>query len=57
MEQNECRWQEELTEDADYVLVAYGTTARIARTAMRKLRGQGHQGRADPAHHPVALPQ
>ena len=41
MEQNECRWQEELTEDADYVLVAYGTTARIARSAMRKLRDKG----------------
>ena len=41
MEQTECRWQEEMTEDADYVLVAYGTTARIARSAMRKLREEG----------------
>ena len=41
MEQTECRWQEEMTEDADYVIVAYGTTARIARSAMRKLRAEG----------------
>ena len=41
MEQDECRWQEELTEDADYVIVAYGTTARIVRSAMRKLRAEG----------------
>ena len=41
MEQQECRWQEEMTEDADYVIVAYGTTARIARSAMRKLREKG----------------
>lgn len=57
MEQNECRWQEELTEDADYILVAYGTTARIARSAMRKLRNKGIKAGADPAHYPVALPQ
>ena len=41
MEQTECRWQEEMTEDADYVICAYGTTARIARSAMRKLRAEG----------------
>ena len=41
MEQTECRWQEEMTDDADYVIVAYGTTARIARSAMRKLRDEG----------------
>ena len=41
MEATECRWQEEMTEDADYVICAYGTTARIARSAMRKLRAEG----------------
>jgi len=41
MEQTECRWQEEQVEDADYVMVAYGTTARIARSAMRRLREKG----------------
>lgn len=37
----ECRWQEEMVEDADIVIVAYGTTSRIARSAMRKCREQG----------------
>ncbi len=41
MTQNEVRVQTELTEDADYILVAYGTTARVARSAMRKLRAAG----------------
>ncbi len=38
---NECRWQEEMLEDAEIVLVAYGTTSRIARSAMRKCREKG----------------
>ena len=33
--------QEEMVEDAEIVLVAYGTTSRIARSAMRKCREQG----------------
>ena len=37
----ECRWQEELTQDAEIVIVAYGTTSRIARSAMRKCREEG----------------
>lgn len=37
----EAREEEYLTEDADYILVAYGATARIARTAVGKLREQG----------------
>ena len=41
MTQNEVRVQTELTEDADYILVAYGTTARVARCAMRKARAAG----------------
>lgn len=41
IEAAECRWQEEMVEDADIVIVAYGTTSRIARSAMRKCREQG----------------
>ena len=41
IEAAECRWQEEMVEDAEIVLVAYGTTSRIARSAMRKCREQG----------------
>jgi len=41
MEKNECRWEEFMLEDAELVLVAYGTPARIAQTVATKLRAQG----------------
>ena len=41
MKEKECRWQEENIEDAEIVLIAYGTTSRIARSAMRKCRDKG----------------
>ncbi|MDD3882775.1 MAG: 3-methyl-2-oxobutanoate dehydrogenase subunit VorB [Eubacteriales bacterium] len=37
----ECRWQEEMTEDAEIVIAAYGTTARVCRSAMRMARAEG----------------
>lgn len=37
----EAREEEYLTEDADFVLVAYGATSRIAKTAVNKLRAKG----------------
>ena len=39
--ENECQWQEEQLADAEVVIVAYGTTSRIARSAMRKCREEG----------------
>lgn len=41
IQQNELRWEEINTQDADLVLVAYGITARIARSAMDKARETG----------------
>ena len=41
MEKNECRWEETLVEDAEIILVAYGTPARIAQTVASNLRKQG----------------
>ena len=41
MEKNECRWEEINTEDADVILVAYGTPSRIAQSAADQLRKQG----------------
>ncbi len=38
---NEVRYEAVGVEDADYVLVAYGMTARIAKNAMATLRKQG----------------
>jgi 2-oxoglutarate ferredoxin oxidoreductase subunit alpha len=37
----EPRWAGELLEDAEVVLVAYGTAARVARTAVERARHQG----------------
>ena len=41
--ENECRWQEEMLDDAEVVIVAYGTTSRVARSAIRKCREQGYR--------------
>lgn len=41
MEKNECRWEEILMDDAELVLVAYGTPSRVAQTAAENLRRQG----------------
>jgi 2-oxoglutarate ferredoxin oxidoreductase subunit alpha len=38
---NETRWEEQFTGDADLVLVAYGISARIAKSAMDKARADG----------------
>jgi 2-oxoglutarate ferredoxin oxidoreductase subunit alpha len=39
--ENEVRFQEIMTDDADLVLVAYGATARICRTAAELARAEG----------------
>lgn len=41
IEENEIRVQEIDTEDADFVIVAYGLSARIGRKAMELLRAEG----------------
>jgi 2-oxoglutarate/2-oxoacid ferredoxin oxidoreductase subunit alpha len=41
IEKNEVRFEELETEDADIIIVAYGTTARIAKTVVRLARGEG----------------
>ena len=39
--QNEIRYEELYTEDAELILVAYGITSRIARSAIEKARAEG----------------
>jgi 2-oxoglutarate ferredoxin oxidoreductase subunit alpha len=39
--EREVRWAGEALDDADIVLVAYGTSARVARTALERARAQG----------------
>ena len=41
MEKNEVRWEEVQCEDAEIVITAYGTPARIALTALETLRSEG----------------
>ena len=41
MEKNEVRWEEVQCEDAEIVITAYGTPARIALTALETLRAEG----------------
>jgi 2-oxoglutarate/2-oxoacid ferredoxin oxidoreductase subunit alpha len=41
IEQNEVRYETFLLEDAQMVIVAYGTSARIAKAAIKRLRQEG----------------
>ncbi len=41
VEENEVRFEEFLCEDADYVIVAYGSSARISQKSIQLLREQG----------------
>lgn len=43
MEQQELRFEEFNLSDADLILVAYGSVARICRSAVRRLRKTGHR--------------
>ena len=38
---NEVRWEEEMTEDAELLLVAFGTMGRICKSALRSARRAG----------------
>ena len=38
---NETRCEEYMTEDADIIIAAYGTTARIAKKSIKELRARG----------------
>jgi len=41
VEKKESKAEQFMTEDADYVIVSYGTSSRIARKAVKKLREEG----------------
>lgn len=40
---DEVRWEEYLCDDAEMVVVAFGTSARVARAAVDAARGMGHK--------------
>ncbi|MFZ2361389.1 MAG: 3-methyl-2-oxobutanoate dehydrogenase subunit VorB [Anaerolineae bacterium] len=41
VQSNEVRWEEELTDDAELLLVAFGTMGRICKSALRSARRAG----------------
>jgi 2-oxoglutarate ferredoxin oxidoreductase subunit alpha len=41
IEAEECRWEEHLTEDAEYLLVAFGLSARISHKVVELARERG----------------
>ena len=41
MEEEEQRWESVQTEDAEFILVAYGTSARVAKSAVIRARKEG----------------
>jgi 2-oxoglutarate ferredoxin oxidoreductase subunit alpha len=41
--ENEVRYEEYMTEDADWVFVAYGTTARVCRSVVDQIRPEGYR--------------
>jgi 2-oxoglutarate ferredoxin oxidoreductase subunit alpha len=41
MEENEVRFEEFMTDDAEYIFVAYGTSARICQKALQLARAEG----------------
>lgn len=43
IEEKEVKYEEYLMEDAEYAFVAYGTTSRIAKNAVKALRALGHK--------------
>ena len=47
--------EKELTEDAEILVVAYGSVARTRPAGRSRGEGAGHQGRAAATGHPVAL--
>ena len=54
--ENETLFEEYKTDDAELVIVAYGTAARIAKGAIKRLREPGHESRSFPSDHPLAFP-
>lgn len=40
-EKDEQRWEEYMVDDAEYIVTAYGSSARIAKSAVKELRAEG----------------
>ena len=53
----EQRWESVMTDDAELILVAYGISSRVCKTAVRECARRRHKARTHPPHNRVALPQ
>ena len=53
---NETLHEEYKIEDARFVIVAYGTAARIAKGAIKRLRDTWYENRTFPSNNPLAFP-
>lgn len=56
IEENEVRFEELHCEDAEYLIVAFGSCARIAQKAMEMAREEGIQSWFAPSYYPMAVP-
>ena len=56
IEANEVRYEEYMCEDADYLLVAFGSSARICQKVVENARAEGIKDRLAASHHIVAIP-
>jgi len=56
IEKNETRWEEIGIEGADYLMVAFGSIARICTKAQELAAEKGIKGRHYPSYHPLAVP-
>ena len=43
VEENEVRYEEYMTEDAEYMIIAFGSSARICKKTVESAREQGHK--------------
>ncbi len=57
IEKSEAMWESVQVDDAEYLLVGFGLSARICKSAVSALRKSGVKGRAPASHHTVAVPR
>ena len=57
MEENEVRYEAIECDDADYVIVAFGSSARICSATVEMARAEGSESRPAAPDHPLPFPQ
>ena len=56
MYENEQRYEHFMTEDAEFILVAYGISSRVCKSAVRLARQEGLKTGPDPSDQCMAFP-